>query len=82
MGQALSPTITSYKFLYEEERQQMMLNTLFVCAFGGTMIRFDISDHNFWSFGKEEKIKLSIKEVRSMPEVKLFKIDLKKFTKM
>jgi hypothetical protein len=78
MSCALGSSITCYKFLYEEERQKMIDNTVFVCLNESNIIRFDKTDNSFWSFGRLQKIKLSISEVRKMPEIKLFKVDLKK----
>lgn len=78
MSCELGSSIICYKFLYEEERREMMLKTTFVCLYENTIIRFDKTDNSFWSFGKTQKIKIPISEVRKMPEVKLFKVDLKK----
>ena len=78
MSCTLGSSIICYKFLYEEERQEMMKSTVFICLNGLNIIRFDKSDNSFWSFSKSQKIKIPIREVRKMPEVKLFKIDLKK----
>ena len=78
MSCELGSSIVCYRFLYEEERREMLLKTTFVCLNDSSIITFDKLDNSFWSFGRYQKIKISIIEVRKMPEVKLFKIDLKK----
>lgn len=60
----------------------MLANTEFVCLYYEYNVRFDKTDGYFWAFQKEQKFKLEVKDVRKMPEVKLFKIKLNKYKKV
>lgn len=82
MNYSMGSSTTYVIFLSEEQRQQKLLDTKFVCLYQEYNVRFDQLDGNFWAFSKEQRFKLSINDVRKMPEVKLFKIDLKKFKKI
>jgi len=80
MSCVLSNVIT-YRFLSETQRQKMVTDTSFVCLYGSSLIRYDATDKCFWEFRKEEKVKLTLAQVRKFPEVKLFNIKLTDFTK-
>ena len=74
-------TITSYTFISQEERSKMVLNTEFICIYEDTIVKFDPVDETFWAFGRYQKVKLTVSEVRKLPEVRIKKLDLAKFKK-
>lgn len=81
MDYSIGPSTIYFNFLSEEQRQQMIENTKFVCLYQEYSVRFDPLDGDFWAFQPHQKFKLKIADVRKMPEVKLFKINLNKFKK-